>query len=248
MTDIFLDIFARRDNVLTRRDARVKLALALLAILAVLLAQRPWLPLTICAATVLATRAAGVPWRLLAMRLMGPVGLALMLVAVQGLLAWFAPIGAPPARPLLPNALQIACRVLAAVSVMMLFSAVTPAHRVFRALRWAGAPQAWVEIATLMYRYTFAFLDLAADMVAAQKVRLGYTGWRRGIASFSAATGTLLIRSMDQAAHTHEAMLLRGYRGDLPGDPLPPATRQDAWFAVAVITTLAGLWALTEVA
>jgi len=248
MSDLFLDIFARRDNILTRRDARVKLALALLLILAVLLAQRPWLPLTLGALAVLATRAAGVPWRLLAMRLAGPVTFALLLVAVQGLLTWLTPAGASPARPLLPNALQLACRVLAAVSVMMLFSVVTPAHRVFRALRWAGAPQAWVEIATLMYRYTFAFLDLAADMVAAQKVRLGYTSWRRGIASFSAATGTLLIRSMDQATHTHEAMLLRGYHGNLPDDPLPSPTRQDAWFAAAITTALAGLWALMEVA
>ena len=36
--------------------------------------------------------------------------------------------------------------------------------------------------------------SMAKPMLAAQRVRLGYTGWRRGIASFSAATGTLLIR------------------------------------------------------
>ena len=109
---------------------------------------------------------------------------------------------------------------------MLLFSLVTPAHRIFHALLWFRIPQGWVEIAMLMYRYIFSLLDDTADVAAAQRVRLGYNGTRRSLSSIGSLAGAVIIRSLDQAAHTHEAMSLRGYGGLIPFAPLPEMCRQ----------------------
>jgi cobalt/nickel transport system permease protein len=115
---------------------------------------------------------------------------------------------------------------------MLWLSVVTPAHRLFQALGALGMPRAWVEVALLMYRYAFVFLDFAEDTITAQRVRLGYAGFRRGLSSAGIAAGTVLVRAVDQAERTGEAMRTRGYIGALPFAPLPALARRD-WLALA---------------
>ena len=52
--------------------------------------------------------------------------------------------------------------------------------------------------------------------MSAQKVRLGYSGLRRSLRSMGSLAGIVMLRSLDQAEKTHEAMVARGYRGFLP--------------------------------
>ena len=106
-------------------------------------------------------------------------------------------------------------RVLGSVSVVLLLSSVTPAHRIFHSLRWLGVPRGWVEIATLMYRYIFTLLDQTADVLAAQRVRLGYSGLKRSLVSLGVLTGAVIVQSLEQATRTYEAMSLRGYQGQI---------------------------------
>jgi cobalt/nickel transport system permease protein len=127
------------------------------------------------------------------------------------------------------NGVLIASRVLASVSVLLLLSMVTPAHRLFHASRWLGMPKAWLEIALLMYRYIFVLLDLVADMMVAQKVRLGYSSVRKAWTSAGIVGGTVIVRSMDQAVRTHEAMMVRGYTGELPFETVPALARREWW-------------------
>ena len=75
----------------------------------------------------------------------------------------------------MPRGVLLGSRVLGAVSVMLLLSSVTPAYKIFGALRWFHVPEGWVEIALLVYRYTFLLSDQTADIAAAQRVRLGYS-------------------------------------------------------------------------
>ena len=123
--------------------------------------------------------------------------------------------------------------------VLILLSAVTPAHRIFHAFRALGMPRGWVEVALLMYRYTFILLDLVADMTAAQKVRLGYADVRRGWSSAGVVAGTVILRSVDQAVRAHEAMRVRGYCGEMPFGPLPALARRD-WFVLGGAMILLG--------
>jgi cobalt/nickel transport system permease protein len=129
----------------------------------------------------------------------------------------------------------------------LLLSSITPAHRIFHALRVLGMPRGWVEVALLMYRYIFTVLDLVSDMISAQRVRLGYSGVKRGLASLATVAGTIVVRALDQAERTHEAMQLRGFRGDIPLGRMRPLLRRD-WLLMSLsVAVLAGTFWLFEV-
>jgi len=250
LTELFSDIFARQDNPLSRLDPRTKLVVAIAALLFVIFSTSPVLPLFVMICCLAATIAVGVPARLVAMRLSAPLGIALMLLVLQAVLtgstvAWSANVlgwRVAVSHEGLQTGLQMASRVLGAVSVMQLLSSVTPAHRLFHAMRALGAPRGWVEVALLMYRYIFTLLDLTADLTAAQRIRLGYSSVRRGLSAAGVVAGTVILRSVDQAERTNEAMLVRGYRGDIPLAPLPPLAKRDWGIMTAAVCVLSGLF------
>ena len=98
----------------------------------------------------------------------------------------------------------------------------------------------------LMYRYTFVLLDLTAEVIAAQKVRLGYAGLQRGLSSAGTLGGTVILRSMDQAVCTNQAMRVRGYSGNIPLGPMPALTRRDGWIMALCLALLLGVFFATE--
>ena len=254
LSEIFSDLFARQDNVLTRVDPRTKLLVAVGMLCAVIFSKTPLFPLAVLALCLVATISVGVPKRLVALRLAAPLGIASVLLLLQSLLEgatplWtFAALGAKltVTREGLLVGCLLASRVLGGVSVLLLLSSVTPAHRIFHAMRALGAPQGWVEIAMLMYRYTFVLLDLTAEVTAAQKVRLGYAGIRRGLASAGILGGTVILRSMDQAVSTNEAMRVRGYSGNIPLGPMPALARRDGWILALSGVVLTGAFFAAE--
>lgn len=254
MFDLFLDIFTYRDNVLRRVDARAKLTVILAVILAVLLSHRILLPLCVvglCAGTLLALR---LPPRLVLFRLSVPLGVVVVLLVLQSLLIGTTPlmrvnVAGYPLTVMREGAAQgllTGARVLGAVSAMLLLSSSTPAYEIFHALRWFRFPREWVEVAMFMYRYTFALLDMADDIQSAQRVRLGYTGFRRSMSSAGVLAGSLLVRSIDQAARTQEAMRLRGYREAMPFGRMPAMRAADQWLVVVVLSTTAAAYAAAE--
>ena len=254
MLELFADIFSYRENAGTRMDARVKLVLCLTALLGVILSTRPVLPLAVfflCLGGMLALRT---PPRLILVRLAAPLGLVGVLILLQAFLfgqneiASFSLLGikfrvfAEGVR----RGLLLGSKVLGAGSAVLLFSVVTPAHRIFHALLWFRLPRGWVEIAMLMYRYIFSLLDDTADVASAQRVRLGYNGVRRSLSSIGSLAGAVSIRALDQAASTHEAMTLRGYRGMLPFGPLPALRGLDLGIMAGSIATMVGVCLLLE--
>jgi len=255
LSEIFSDLFARQDNVLTRVDARTKVAVALAMLLAVIFSTKPAFPLGLFVLCVAVTISLGVPKRLVMMRLTAPLGIAGVLLILQATMHGSTPLWTLVAfgfkvtftREGLFSGLLLASRVIGGMSVMLLLSSVTPAHRIFRGMRALGAPQGWVEIAMLMYRYIFVLLDLTADVTAAQKVRLGYAGIRRGLSSAGLLGGTVVLRSMDQAVRTNEAMRVRGYRGEIPLGPMVPLVQRDCWIMALSAVALSGAFFAAEV-
>jgi len=242
MFELFSDIFACRDNALTRVDPRVKLFAALASILATVFSTRVFLPLAFAGISLMAMLSLSIPLRLVFLRLAGPIVIVLVIVILQSFLT--------PGEPILQlgflgyhlaatdqglwSGLLVGSKVIGAVSVVMLLSFVTPAYKIFHSLRWFRIPEAWVEMALLVYRYTFALLDHAADIAAAQKTRLGYSTLPRSLASMGVLAGAVVARSLDQALRTYEAMVLRGYQGGLSLRPLPDMSRNN-WRLVMVI-------------
>jgi cobalt/nickel transport system permease protein len=78
-----------------------------------------------------------------------------------------------------------------------------------------------------MYRYLFVCLDEASELVDAQRIRLGYGRVRTAISSAGSLIGTVMVRSIEQSARTHEAMVARGYTGDYPFGQMKPMTKRD---------------------
>ena len=254
LSDIFSDLFARQDNILARVDPRTKLIVALGTLVAVMFSKTSAFPLAVLAFCVAATLLIGVPKRFVALRLLAPMGVAAMLLVLQSITTGSTPLWIVTAlgvkvtvtREGWHAGILLASRVLGGMSVVLLLSSVTPAHRIFHAMRALGASKGWVEIAMLMYRYVFVLLDLTTDVTAAQRVRLGYSNARRGMSSAGIVAGTVILRSMDQAVRTNEAMRVRGYTGDIPFGPLAPLARRDGWIMILSGLVLTGAFFATE--
>ncbi len=235
MPDLFSDIFAYRDNTWTRMDARGKILLAIGGIIAVILSRDMAFPLSVFGCSVAAMLALGHPPRLVLARLAAPLGMVAVLVVLLSLFYGRTEVfsfslwgkGMAFKEEGLRRGLLTGSKVLGAGSLMLLLSLITPAHRIFRALLWFRVPQGWVEISMLMYRYIFSLLDDTADIASAQRVRLGYCGLKRSLHSLGTLAGAVMLRSFDQAARTHEAMVMRGYKGSPPLGPMPDARPGD---------------------
>ena len=235
--ELFSDILAYRDNILTRVDPRVKLVLAIVAIIGVILSSCPAFPLSIFAASLAGMLAIRMPARLILVRLTAPLGIVLVVILLQSLFVgstlllsislfgW--KIGVMREGAL--HGALLGTRVLGAVSVLLLLSSTAKAHQIFHALRWFGVPKGWVEVGMLMYRYIFMLLDQAADVMDAQRVRLGYSSLRRSLSSTGVLAGTVIKVAMDQGIRTCEAMELRGYKGYMPFSALPRISSKDLW-------------------
>lgn len=254
MPEIFSDIFTYRENALPRTDPRTRLIVALWAILLVVCSQGPWYPLAVFLFSMALISLLRVPVRLVAARLLVPMGIVLVIVLLKLFMTPGDPLFQVPfgqvsltaSREGLRSGLILGTRVSGAVSMIILLGVTTPAHEVFRALFWMKAPREWVEVAMLMYRYIFVLVETAANMATAQRLRLGYSGARESLRSLGVLSGSVVLRSAEQAVKTSEAMMLRGYQGSLPVSALPPFTRADVLATLSLCAFFAALFGVFE--
>jgi cobalt/nickel transport system permease protein len=235
----------RRTASAMRPDARVGLVGSSVTIVAVLASSQVGFPLAVAACCTVWIVVQRVRFKSILMRLTPPLTLVLVacvlkavLTGVTPAMSWeMGPWRLTATREGLLDAALLAARVSGAVGMATVLCLQTPAHELLAALRWCGVPATWVEIATLMCRYLFALGEQAATIYGAQQVRLGYAGLGRSFRSAGALAGLVLLRCLEQADRTHEAMVARGYTGRLPLARLPPL-RRAAW-ATLVVWTLA---------
>ncbi len=250
MFELFSDIYADRGNRFTRMDARAKLFAAAATLAAVITAPGPALPVAIWSLCVAALASIGIRTTMIAVRMAPALTMAAVLLILNMFLMGKTPIahlGFGGWRLIvmqegLHQGIQLGARVMGATGVLLFLGFTTPAHCVFQAMRWYGAPESWVELAISVYRHIFTLIDAASDMYAAQRVKLGYADARRGMRSAGVLAGSVLLRSMEQATRTHEAMLARGYTGNSVMGPLPVLVKTDA--AAAILWAAAVLSAL----
>jgi cobalt/nickel transport system permease protein len=140
----------------------------------------------------------------------------------------------------------IASRVLGSLGIVILCCHGAAIHEVLAALRWARVPRTCLEIAMLMVRYVHILFEQAGSELAVQKVRLGYNGMRRSFRSTGSLAGIVMLRALDQAEKSHEAMLARGYQGVLPLPSLPALSRRQVALAGAGVTLVAMAYVLAE--
>jgi len=137
--------------------------------------------------------------------------------------------------------MAIASRILGAVSVALLLSQVMSFTETMAALAWLRVPAGLVEVALFAWRALFMLYDDAGTVYTAQKNRLGYCGFRRGLKSFGAMAGMLTIRAFDSSQAMTVAMAQRGYDGSLPllRGSRPPAVQLAGLLVFALAATAA---------
>jgi cobalt/nickel transport system permease protein len=235
-------------------DVRIRLIVAVTAIVAVVMSTRIWFGLIALGCCLAGLAAARTPPRTLARRLLEPLALAALVLLTRTFMTGKTPIArvdlgfwrlTATREGFLGGAL-IACRILGSVGIMVMLSKNSSIPELFAALRWAGVPHLGIELAMLMYRYLYVFLEQAGCVLSAQRVRLGYSGLRRSFRSVGGLAGIVILRSLDQAEKSHEAMVARGYRGCLPLPFLPPLSRRQLAIACVGLALIATAYALAE--
>jgi len=79
-----------------------------------------------------------------------------------------------------------------------------------------GVPKIFLELFNLTYRYIFLVMNLSQQAHIAQKQRLGYASEIGSIRSVSMLLSSLFVRSISFSTQNYQAMLTRGYDGDIP--------------------------------
>ncbi|MEI6645221.1 MAG: cobalt ECF transporter T component CbiQ [bacterium] len=252
--NLFSDYFSRRDNWVHRLDVRVKMGIAATLFGVVLASSRCELPMALFGGTWIGLCLLRIPLRILVARFFPP-----MVIAGVLLLAHALTTGQAPAYKVVLGTWTLivkqegiavgmlqASRILGAVGVLLLLSSVAPAHELFLGLRWCRFPKIWVEIALLLYRYLFVCLDEASELVDAQRIRLGYGRLRTAVSSAGSLIGTVMIRSIEQSARTHEAMVARGYTGDYPFGQMSPMMKRDYLVLVVSVCVIILIYVYVE--
>lgn len=247
-----------RLHLLAGCDIRVRLVVAVAAIVAVVFSSHIWFGLAALGCCVTGLALLRTSWRAFLCRLPGPLALAAVVFLLRAFTTGQTPLLQLDLGPWQLTATQegvlagglIAARILGCLGIVLVLCQGTPAQELFAALRWARFPRTWIEIALLMYRYLHVLFEQALGVLTAQKVRLGYSSLRRSLHSMGTLAGAVLLRSLDQVEKSHEAMLARGYQGALPLPALPPLTRPQAALGcggvalIAVACFLAERWPL----
>ncbi|HBY96087.1 MAG TPA: cobalt ECF transporter T component CbiQ [Chloroflexi bacterium] len=225
------DRYQAGESLIHRLDPRVKVVVTVLFIVSnVLLPDGAWFAFLLAWGLILLVNAlAG----------LGPGYAARRsFVALPFALAAITAIFAIPGRPLVAWAvgpwhlvatdaglmrfLSIVVRSWLSVQMAILLTATTPFPDLMHALRHLHVPQLLVAIISFMYRYLFVLTDEATRLLRAREARSarvaggsggGSIAWRARVAGNMA--GQLFLRSYERSDRVYNAMLARGYSGQL---------------------------------
>ena len=116
-------------------------------------------------------------------------------------------------------------RVLAGFTCMAFLALTIPMTELFSELERLKIPQIVMDLAMLMYRYIFIFLDEAINMYHAQETRLGYSSLKKSFKSMGMLGSNLFIRTWIKGEQAHIAMESRCYDGSIKTMKEPESMR-----------------------
>lgn len=253
------DRYLARDSAIHRLDARVKVVATLAFIVSVaLLPDAAWAVYALAFALVMgATFAARLsPWQVIKRSL---IGLPFLLVAVTVVFSvpgdpvWRGPFGLIATDAGLARFGSIVLRSLISLQAAVLMTMTTRFPEILHALRHLKIPAILVSIIAFMYRYLVVLVDEVQRMLRARASRSaaapgrrsgGSVVWRATVTGHMA--GQLLVRSLDRSDRVYNAMLARGYAGELL-TLRPHVMRRSDWLALAVaLACILGLQVLAR--
>lgn len=142
------------------------------------------------------------------------------------------------------RAAMLFLRVLTAVSALTVLTTTTRFRELMDALRGLRVPVVLVQLIEFTVRYIYVLLDEVQRMRTARKARCFDEGKslfdRRAISTIGQLIGVLFMRSLDRGERVYNAMLARGYSGEIAaGRKLSLPVRDLYWGAGIMAFALA---------
>lgn len=139
------------------------------------------------------------------------------------------------------QAAELFLKAMGAVSVLYALSLSTPMGELAAALNRMHIPKLVTELMSMVYRFIFILAEVHRTMKTAAVSRLGDADFKTSCSTFGQIGGNLLILSLKRANACYDAMVSRGYEGELPfwGEEKPVTIWQAA--ALAGDTILMGV-------
>ncbi len=113
-------------------------------------------------------------------------------------------------------AITFILRVATCVSIAVLLFLTTQRDVLFKSLRSLRVPKVYVLTLDMCYRYIFLLMDTVRDFFTAKKSRtirsLSVRDEQRWVAG---RVGYMLVKSLDMSNKVHDAMISRGFNGDV---------------------------------
>lgn len=106
-------------------------------------------------------------------------------------------------------------RIMGGFTCLAFLALTIPMTELFSELERLKIPQIVLEIAMLMYRYIFVFLDEAMNMYHAQETRMGYISIKKSFKSMGMLGSNLFIRTWFKGEKSYLAMQSRCYDGSI---------------------------------
>ncbi len=233
----FLDKYSELDSVIHRLDPRTKMILGLAFILTVLgTPERAWCAFGFNLGLILlAGLLSRIPLRYLLTRSAAIVPFALLVTLFRVL---------PQGKEGLVAGMVVGFRAWLSAMALVLLSATTPFPLLLKGMEKLRMPPALVQILSFMYRYIFVLVDEAMRMERAWESRGAGSRWWASFRAMAGVVGVLFIRSYERAERVYQAMLARGFEGEVRTlNPLKFSAR-DLAFGTASLLCLGFSWVL----
>ncbi len=240
----------KKDHTFSNIDARVKLIAAITLLIMVLSYKGFAFHLFITLLCLISCVRMRIPFRVFILRFSEPLFIATVVLFLKfffsghDVLFSINILGARIAahKDGLMDGLQIAVRILGAVSVVAVLGFSTPFTEFMAGLSWLRVPKGFIEILMFAYRYIFVLFEEAMVIYNAQKNRLGYSTPRRGLSSFGTLAGSLTLKAFERSQNTTIAMLQRGYDGNMPMLKHKPFRPVEVACSVLVVIIAGVVW------
>jgi len=255
----FLDPYQPKPSPVHNLDARIKLVLVIAFILtSALTPLGAWPVYVLLLALVLSAELLsdlGIAFYLKRALLALPFVLAALpvLFTSQGAALVTLPLGLAVTADGLTRFISISLKSWISVQAAILLATTTLFPDILMAMRALGLPRLMVAVIGLMWRYLFVIVDEVLRLLRARASRSGETGlpghksggsvlWRARVTGGMA--GSLLLRSIERSDRIYNAMLSRGYDGEVRSLARPSLRPMDWIILVALLALLASLLAL----
>jgi cobalt/nickel transport system permease protein len=255
----FSDQCARRPGLLQGIEPRCKLLATLALLVMVSLARTPALVWGVCLLALLLAAASHIDVGFFCRRVWLIVPIFSLLIILPASLNIFTP-GEPlwivahlprevsfgPYRipavlavtgPGVKLVLRFVGRVGASVSLAFLLTLTTPWGTLLAALRGLRVPAIFVMTVAMAYRYVFQLVGIVTEMLLARQSRtVRYQSTSAEQRWVAGRIGHLFSKSLQLSRDVHDAMLARGFSGELRSlARRPPLARDYAWTAGALL-------------